>query len=500
MPIVNNKKYQEKPKQIANGQPQPAQNTQAKTISGKDVQYIGGPKAQAYQPGAAYTQATAALQQIQGQRPGSFASKYQPQVDAILSQIGSRDPWKYSMNEDEAWNQFAKAYEERARRAAEDTRGGMAALSGGFGNSYAAAAGAQAYNNQMNDLMANLPQFQQFDYQRYQNAGQDLYNQLGALQGADATDYSRFRDTVGDWRMDLETALGQENQAYNRDYQQYRDTVGDNRYADETQYSRGRDEIADQRYADETAYQRGRDTIADQRYDQQYADSRADTKWQQDYQTKRDEVADQRYADETAYQRGRDTIADQRYADETSYQRGRDTIADQRYADETAYQRGRDTIADQRYADETAYQRGRDTIADQRYDQQYADSRTDAQWDKDFAMKQWEQGVSSEDRDWAGSYVVSMLSQGQMPSAELLAMAGLSAEDAQKLLKQITTGTPGPGNGDSGGGDGDDKGKNPLPKDTTSKIMQFAQDVAQGKYDNPLDLKKKKAGFNPSTK
>jgi len=48
----------------------------------------------------------------------------------------------------------------------------------------------------------------------------------------------------------------------------------------------------------------------------------------------------------------------------------------------------------------------------------------------------------------AMSYVSAILENGQMPSDELLAMAGLSREDAQRMIQQIATGA---------GNDGDDR-------------------------------------------
>ena len=48
-----------------------------------------------------------------------------------------------------------------------------------------------------------------------------------------------------------------------------------------------------------------------------------------------------------------------------------------------AYGLNRDQVADQRYAQEWNYQVGRDQRSDQRYDREYADSRSDAAWEKE---------------------------------------------------------------------------------------------------------------------
>ena len=49
------------------------------------------------------------------------------------------------------------------------------------------------------------------------------------------------------------------------------------------------------------------------------------------------------------------------------------------------------------------------------------------------------------DQKYAANYALSILEKGEMPSLEMLTAAGLSEEDAQKLLNKIeTTAIPGP--------------------------------------------------------
>lgn len=93
------------------------------------------------------------------------------------------------------------------------------------------------------------------------------------------------------------------------------------------------------------------------------------------------------------------------------------------------------------------YQQGRDTVADQ-------------QWQMAF-----DQNKGDNDRSLAASYVNAIIAKGQMPTDDLLNRAGLSREDAIRLLNQqpAAAGASGPTNPKPGPGTGDeDKGNNGL--------------------------------------
>ena len=54
--------------------------------------------------------------------------------------------------------------------------GQAAAMTGGYGNSYAQSVGQQAYNAQLDKLNDVIPELYQLAYDKYANEGQDLYN------------------------------------------------------------------------------------------------------------------------------------------------------------------------------------------------------------------------------------------------------------------------------------------------------------------------------------
>jgi hypothetical protein len=86
--------------------------------------------------------------------------------------------------------------------------------------------------------MALVPQFEQAAYNRYQQEGDDLFNQLGYLSNLENQSYGQYRDTIGDERYDKEF-----------DYQIGRDRVADERAELATQLQR----ISTLGYVDERA-------------------------------------------------------------------------------------------------------------------------------------------------------------------------------------------------------------------------------------------------------
>ena len=114
-----------------------------------------------------------------------------------------------------------------------DTMGNAASLTGGYGNTYASAAGQQAYDNYVSMLNDKALDFYDRAYQRYNDEGQNLYNQMNVVTGLDNTDYQRYRDTVSDYYNDLNYYNGRYNQEYGYDYGQYQDQVAADQWAQE---------------------------------------------------------------------------------------------------------------------------------------------------------------------------------------------------------------------------------------------------------------------------
>lgn len=311
----------------------------------------------------------------------TYQSQWQTGLDDTMNKILNREEFKFDLNGDALMNQYKDMYTMQGRQAMMDTMAQAAALTGGYGSSYAQNAGQQAFHGYLQQMNDRIPELYQLAMDKYQMEGQNLKDQYSMMADRESQDYGRYRDQVADsqWQQ-------------NFDYQKGRDEIADQRYDQEWQYQKDRDAISDQRYDQEWQYQQDRDAVEDQRYDQefQYQQSRdeaADQKWQAefDYQQGRDQIEDDRYNQEWEYQQGRDEIEDSRYDEQWQYEQDRDAIEDERYNQEWEYEQSRDQIEDERYNEQWEYEQGRDQIADEqwqaefdedkrRYDQEYAAS------------------------------------------------------------------------------------------------------------------------------
>lgn len=157
---------------------------------------------------AAVDQAYALLQQQQTNN----LSKWQDAADAYLSRYENRDPFVYNMNADALYNQYKDMYVNQGQLASMDVMGQAAALTGGYGNSYAQSVGHQAYNQYLGQLNTIVPELYQQAYDRYAQEGQNLLNMYDIYTNRENQEYAR------DW----------EKQMF--EYQKERDKVADEQW------------------------------------------------------------------------------------------------------------------------------------------------------------------------------------------------------------------------------------------------------------------------------
>ena len=192
----------------------------------------------------AVKQAQALLQQQMAQKPGAYQSQWQAQLDEIMGKYLNRGEFSYDLNADALYNQYKDRYVQQGKMAMMDTMGQAAALTGGYGNSYAQTAGQQAYQNYLNGLNDVMPELYRLALDRYTQQGQDLLNMYGLIGEREDLDYGRYRDEMSDYNTELERYLNQYNAERDFDYSKYAD---DRNY----QYQVERDKIADEQWQKE---------------------------------------------------------------------------------------------------------------------------------------------------------------------------------------------------------------------------------------------------------
>lgn len=130
-----------------------------------------------------------------------------PRIDAMLNEILNRDAFSYDAMNDPLYQQYANMYRREGDRAMKETLAEAAAGAGGM-NTYAITAAQQAnsyYNSQLNDV---IPELYQAAYDKYLKDINLKVQDLGLLQDMDDKQYSRYRDTMADWKDDKNFAYG----------------------------------------------------------------------------------------------------------------------------------------------------------------------------------------------------------------------------------------------------------------------------------------------------
>lgn len=360
------KKRQEEQQQIQ--QPAGLQGVSQNTRN-QQAKYEGG-----YTPSQQTQAAQQNLAAVQQQKPQTYTSKYGAALDGILQQIQNPQGFKYSFDGDEMFKYYADLMSQQAKQGAANAMGQAVGLTGGYGNSWASAQANQAYQQALLPLYDRGMELRDRAYQQYQDQQNNLMDQVAMLQSMDASDYGRYRDTVGDYYADVDRAQNAADNERAFDYNAYRDALG---------YWQGQAQMENADYR------------AGQEFD-----------WR--------------------------------------------TATDQRDFDESV----RQANLDEQYR--------RDTMA-QNQAQFEENSRMD--WARlEEQQRQYDASLSEDQRQYnqkmAAAWVSDILANGQIPSADMLIQAGLSYEDAQKIIAQAKG---------SGG---------PAPEEKKSTLQKMADFVA----------------------
>jgi hypothetical protein len=99
---------------------------------------------------------------------------YVDQLNSLYDQIVNRKPFQYDLNGDLLYREVADRYTQQGQQAMRDTMGQAAALTGGYGNSYANQVGNQAYQQYLTALNDNIPKLWDRAYKAYLNEGDQL--------------------------------------------------------------------------------------------------------------------------------------------------------------------------------------------------------------------------------------------------------------------------------------------------------------------------------------
>lgn len=157
------------------------------------------------------------LKDIEAAKPGAFQSNYGEPINGLLDKIVNQKDFQYDFNADALYQQYKDNYTQLGKQASMEAAANVSALTGGFGNSYAATAATQANQQYMNQLNNVIPELYQLAMDKYQMDTNKTYNQLSAVGAQEDREYGRHRDTVNDWYTDRDYAFNRFNSSVGND-------------------------------------------------------------------------------------------------------------------------------------------------------------------------------------------------------------------------------------------------------------------------------------------
>lgn len=191
----------------------------------------------------AYQEALSALQQAQQALP-TYKGTYDQQLQDIYNQIVNRDKFSYDVNSDALYQQYADQYTQQGQMAMMNTMGQAAALTGGYGNSYASTAGNQAYQGYLQQLNAVVPELYGMALDQYNQEGQDLLNQYAMVGDMSAEEYAKYQDSLNQYWQNLSFQKQMADDAYDQGYNNWWNAY-------QAGYQTERDQVADQQWQKE---------------------------------------------------------------------------------------------------------------------------------------------------------------------------------------------------------------------------------------------------------
>lgn len=129
-----------------------------------------------------------------------YKSTYSGKLDDAISNYLTGRGFEYDPMQDKAYQQYRKEFAQNAAMARDTSRNTTNQLSGGYNPTYADTVANEVYNERMGNISDAESTFRglaQQDYQAKQEKNANVLNLYNTLEG---TDYSRNRDTVGDYK------------------------------------------------------------------------------------------------------------------------------------------------------------------------------------------------------------------------------------------------------------------------------------------------------------
>ena len=329
-----------------------------------------------------YMEALNALKAAQSNLP-VYANSYENEIREVYDSIVNREKFTYDVNADALYNQYKDQYVSLGKLAMQDTMGQAAMMTGGYGNSYAASVGNQAYQSYLSQLNQVVPELYGMAYDRYRQEGQDLLNQYNMLGDMRDTEYNQYLNELNQYWNNVNYYKTLLDDAYNQGYTANRDAY--NMYIDERNFA---------------------------------------------YQQQMDALAQQNYLNEFEYKKLQDALQQQNYEKEFEYKKWQDAIANDQWQQSFDHEVAQDKIAEDQWNQSFAHEVEQDAIANQQRQQEF---ELDV-YKTDLEQHNLEQERAAKQQEQMYEYLYDKLESGVPPTMEEFASAGIGEDEARQIL------------------------------------------------------------------
>ncbi len=183
---------------------------------------------------------------------GDFAWSDQGKYDQLIQDYENRGKFSYDFNADALYQQYKDKYIQQGKMAMADTMGQAAAMTGGYGNSYAQTVGQQQYQASLDKLNDVIPELYQLAYEKHNQEGRDMLNMIGLMGDERAFAYGQWGDKYNQLVADRGYFGSQYASERGFDYDKYtadRGLAQNEHYTSEgAKYDAIRDAIADEQW------------------------------------------------------------------------------------------------------------------------------------------------------------------------------------------------------------------------------------------------------------
>lgn len=162
----------------------------------------------------------------QTQRKPEYRASYENELKDLHEKIQTRPQFSYDPDSDRLYQKYKSDYIRQGQLAMKDSMGQAAALTGGYGSSYASNVGQQQYDMYLEKLGDIVPELYRLAYSRYSDENDSLVRQYENLQELRDDEYRRYTDELERYENEQQLAYQRE-----KEEQAYREKQAEQEYA-----------------------------------------------------------------------------------------------------------------------------------------------------------------------------------------------------------------------------------------------------------------------------